>query len=553
MDVCVEQIDFKKVEARISAKWSGPGKVECHDVGPFRCLLTFESRDVLELAINNPLLLSIFDEVKPHWNFVWSPSRRVWVEAMGIPVHVWSKETLDYRTEQCESFSVARLLIDCYEWNRIDEWICLKTEDRQFDIHVREFGGDVYNIPSHPNDSDVWEDGVTGSSESETRIGETPISVGVLPGPVTDSVPAVDSNFQNINRVPEVKVVLKSELGGAKEVNAGDDFARQGEDVTMHADGGGVGVDSMIDVLPMVEIQSEVAQNDLEINDSDSIASDSCPFPPGFSPCTSSTYVHDATHLRGNNKGSSKCAAEKGDTNLSTKNLNPNFETTILDNEKVEMSEALAVKDVCEKGCIIFKAKNEDELLVRLAGRTLQKRDRVRAKNRKKSQNLQQPNIKGRSLSTRFLRSDFIGVAEIKKEIIENSLVREIWGGKVEFKWEVVGSVGASGGIYALGREAGFESWLQCYVPKSHVTEWRITYLLRGDMGAVECKKQFNFQRQAYQPGRRKGSCPMVVQSLGSRTEIEKKYEFYKQVKQAMLILVCGNYRVPHVLLCFMS
>ncbi|MED6182518.1 hypothetical protein PIB30_029136 [Stylosanthes scabra] len=39
----IETIRFGLVKEQIAEKWEGPGEVECRDLGPFKCLLTFES------------------------------------------------------------------------------------------------------------------------------------------------------------------------------------------------------------------------------------------------------------------------------------------------------------------------------------------------------------------------------------------------------------------------------------------------------------------------------------------------------------------------------
>ncbi|MED6186651.1 hypothetical protein PIB30_068758 [Stylosanthes scabra] len=102
----VKPIDFGRVEKSLRKTWE----------------------EIKEKSLGNQSLLSIFDEVRHHWGSVWSLSRRVWVEAMGLPTAVWSEETFktiaelwgkyvytDDRTEEFWSFSVARFLIDSFE------------------------------------------------------------------------------------------------------------------------------------------------------------------------------------------------------------------------------------------------------------------------------------------------------------------------------------------------------------------------------------------------------------------------------------------------------
>ncbi|MED6180241.1 hypothetical protein PIB30_008435 [Stylosanthes scabra] len=164
MGVSLKPIKLKEVQWQIGESWEGTGHVECRDVGPFRCLLTFESANVRDKAMSNPGLLAIFDELRPHWNYISSHSRRIWLEVLGLPIQVRSGDTfnniaklwgkmvlMDDRTEHYWSFSVVRFLVDCYEWETISEWITIKVEDREFNIYVREFGGEAYNFQSHTN------------------------------------------------------------------------------------------------------------------------------------------------------------------------------------------------------------------------------------------------------------------------------------------------------------------------------------------------------------------------------------------------------------------
>ncbi|MED6170487.1 hypothetical protein PIB30_031475 [Stylosanthes scabra] len=88
LGVCVEPIQFRRVMNRLLEEWSGPGSIECQDVGPYRCLVTFSSPEIRDAAMNDDLLLSSFDEVRPHWGFVGSLSRRIWVEIMGLSMNI---------------------------------------------------------------------------------------------------------------------------------------------------------------------------------------------------------------------------------------------------------------------------------------------------------------------------------------------------------------------------------------------------------------------------------------------------------------------------------
>ncbi|MED6118551.1 hypothetical protein PIB30_003767 [Stylosanthes scabra] len=64
----VKPIEFRKVMNLLIDEWKGEGDIECRDVGPYRCLVTFSSPDIRDKAFHEPLLLSVFDELRSHWD-----------------------------------------------------------------------------------------------------------------------------------------------------------------------------------------------------------------------------------------------------------------------------------------------------------------------------------------------------------------------------------------------------------------------------------------------------------------------------------------------------
>ncbi|MED6109384.1 hypothetical protein PIB30_033080 [Stylosanthes scabra] len=184
----------------------GPGIVECRDVDPFRCLISFEYAEIKEEAVSRLSLISVFNEVRHHWGNVWSFSRRVWVEVMGLPTTVWSEETFrtiaevwgkyvyaDDRTEQSWSFSVARFLIDSFEWEWIHEWITIKVEEKEYEIFVKEFGSEVYSRESHPNKLEASSGSKTAEDgKSVSWVGEMPLVKSAL-------IPAPEFDGENLN------------------------------------------------------------------------------------------------------------------------------------------------------------------------------------------------------------------------------------------------------------------------------------------------------------------------------------------------------------------
>ncbi|MED6107789.1 hypothetical protein PIB30_017492 [Stylosanthes scabra] len=95
LGVCVKPIEFRKIMNHLLDNWTGEGEIECWDVGPYRCLLTFSSSEILHSAMRDELLLSVFDEVRHHWGIFSTLSRRVWVEVTGIPIGLWHTDTFN--------------------------------------------------------------------------------------------------------------------------------------------------------------------------------------------------------------------------------------------------------------------------------------------------------------------------------------------------------------------------------------------------------------------------------------------------------------------------
>ncbi|MED6186470.1 hypothetical protein PIB30_066969 [Stylosanthes scabra] len=56
LGVSVKPIYFRKVMYKLMDEWKGPGKIECRDVGPFRCLLTFDTTEIRDAALEDELL-----------------------------------------------------------------------------------------------------------------------------------------------------------------------------------------------------------------------------------------------------------------------------------------------------------------------------------------------------------------------------------------------------------------------------------------------------------------------------------------------------------------
>ncbi|MED6147395.1 hypothetical protein PIB30_043703 [Stylosanthes scabra] len=229
LGVCIQPIEFRKVMNKLLDEWNGPGEIECRDVGPHKCLITFDSVEIRDGAFQNELLMEVFDEVRPHWKLFWNSSRRVWLEIMGMTVPVWSTENFtkisekwgkvimfDDRTEESKSFSVARILVDCYQWEMVNEWVNVKVEDKIFEVFVKEFGAEVYSVSSHPDLVSVSEFSDLAVTENSLGPREEEALMEDEVEPTEDDSTRKRHGIENLNSQtvmdPLIEEIIKSKL-----------------------------------------------------------------------------------------------------------------------------------------------------------------------------------------------------------------------------------------------------------------------------------------------------------------------------------------------------
>ncbi|MED6108177.1 hypothetical protein PIB30_021124 [Stylosanthes scabra] len=347
---------------------------------------------------------------------------------------LWGNLVLaDYTTEHCLSFTVARLLIDSYEWSNISEWVRLKVDGREIEIHVREFGGEIYSIQTHPSSSDGVIDSETLASKSVSRVEESPpVESTVSMGGIGN-----DLNILNVGACPRADTplnVVVENVGGFFDERMMSGGAHYG---TLHAEKDNIGVDKLNACVQMVMQPATMGHIESPSNDSlgknprpitvkedllggdkaRRISSSSCPFPPGFGPCSSLDHVHHLIHEPTSDPhetnvrvdvvvSASEYFHQDGHVVTLTPQIeNPDTTTGGGDLEDEWLKEAIKTREVCEYSGISFKTDNKEALIARLK-RKKEGRPKVEApKKRKPIPARLPPGIKGRSLSTRILRS----------------------------------------------------------------------------------------------------------------------------------------------------
>ncbi|MED6197560.1 hypothetical protein PIB30_057554 [Stylosanthes scabra] len=235
--VSVKPIEFRKTMNFLLDEWKGEREIECRDMGPYRFLITFSSIEIKQSAMNNEVLLSAFDEVRPHWDLTGALSRRVsWKSweyqwACGLQ-KIWKRLQscggklilIDDRTEAMKSFSVARVLMDSFQWEIIHEWISLKVDDRVFDVFAKEFGYESYNTEAHLNLGE-------NCPESSYDGSDTPRSTMVTrPAISTAGGGENNANSRNDNvGYPLIEAIINAKLENVQGVNGGDVIAGEEE------------------------------------------------------------------------------------------------------------------------------------------------------------------------------------------------------------------------------------------------------------------------------------------------------------------------------------
>ncbi|MED6164117.1 hypothetical protein PIB30_086644 [Stylosanthes scabra] len=301
-------------------KWDGPGDIEVRDVGPYRCLITFSNPEIRDKAINNDLLLSVFDEVRFHWNMLWSLSRRVWIEVTEMPIPLWCKENftkvaelwgkdlvIDDRTEEAKSFSIGRMQIDCFHWEMINEWVSLKVDEERFEVHVREIGAEAYSVEAHPNRETVCSsDSVSaeciggGRKSMESPVEHAPskdgnggcvdgTNVPINVGSRIDGLPNSENDPSVVIRGPQHECGHERVIGGypeaTYEATCLDPISLAAQTANTKCNSGPCTEYGNMNGLKGVTIELS-GENDTQ-------SSSSCPYPPGFGPCESGNHNHD--------------------------------------------------------------------------------------------------------------------------------------------------------------------------------------------------------------------------------------------------------------------
>ncbi|MED6198660.1 hypothetical protein PIB30_068608 [Stylosanthes scabra] len=203
------------------------------------------------------------------------------------------------------------MLIDIYQWDVINEWIFVKIEDRTLEILVKEFGSEVYSVQSHPDREEE-----TSISMERTNAEDEMV---VLMAESEQS--PVATGFVNLNLLNVVDPVINAMINDASDIIGKDDMvgtefaeskrrksARLYDEMMDQNSGFGLGLSESDPMILEAQIAARSKKVALETEKKEEVgltevasgpwmeggalSCSSCPYPPGFGPCSKGVHVH---------------------------------------------------------------------------------------------------------------------------------------------------------------------------------------------------------------------------------------------------------------------
>ncbi|MED6193256.1 hypothetical protein PIB30_017647 [Stylosanthes scabra] len=286
------------------------GRIGCRNLGSTKCILSFESKDLRDKALDDTALTTQFDDLRPYWGYKWSHYRRVWVELMGVPIHMWSEDTfsriaktIDGKlvmqhelTKETACLSVAKILIETCRWEPIQEWLFVKCEDVEFEVYAKKFGFEVLSFQVHPEESENWcrvvsserQDSIVGDSRNSLVVEETPVEdvdeeanvdkIPIIEKIINDKLGDVHKPMRDTDNSSDIKThetrsndLIKEGITSQMGWNHGSEWGQNGDNVNEEAQ---LNQESMLKHIEKEKVNNGRDQEDI------SSSSNTCPFPP---------------------------------------------------------------------------------------------------------------------------------------------------------------------------------------------------------------------------------------------------------------------------------
>ncbi|MED6109004.1 hypothetical protein PIB30_029612 [Stylosanthes scabra] len=360
-----EPIKFGLVVDQLNKIEEQYGKVEYRDLGPKKCILSLDSIKLRNRALADAIFTEMFDEVREYWGFKWAFSRRVWIELMGLPIHVWSKDTLERMAKGLD----AKLEVG-------EEVLSRQVHPDGFSADGTVVGNSlspstafIHGEPDRNHEEEVMSRGEEGDNRAvgaEITIEECmKRGLGCM---------KVSMRMQSI--VDNELMSGKSSENVREGVGPGADDPEIRDDLVLFG-GPNTCVDQKYDKdgRSLCEPSGLLEEERYGSNDF------SCPFPPGFGPCGNGPHIHRDLEA---GQRHNEAGMEAGNRHEEDENPNMNrisnkddIDVTHIPETNEERAEALETRRVCEEGGLLLQHEMEDVFLRDLV------RDKERVENTK--------------------------------------------------------------------------------------------------------------------------------------------------------------------------
>ncbi|MED6175483.1 hypothetical protein PIB30_078787 [Stylosanthes scabra] len=415
---CVRPIMFRWVRDQILKEWKEPGSIECRDLGPYKCVLTLESVEYRNAALRSPMLMDYFDELRPQWGYSRGCSRRIWLEVFGVPIHVWSKDTfwrigklwgrpvmLDELTEENRSFSCGKILVDVFQWGAVQEVVNSRVGETTFEVFVREVEERRIGLRHTPSKRKDWRKRrVVEVVEGRLRCGNEEATIGEKEGCINErwdqsrhepnvekcngvgndagnhddkekggSMSPHTMNLSDVERETHSKdlgrVEAEGQLGLMAQEETNGPSPILAHHVTNDAHGLVVSPNNVESSSPIARVglpldedgNGQGVEAGLEVSTG---SLGSCPFPPGFGPCSNS-HVHREIQVGlGEVNPPTSQQSEEGP-------LTPTESNDHLTAEGGAIEEVRRTLEVCEEGGLQFRSDERELIATKLLNKEL--------------------------------------------------------------------------------------------------------------------------------------------------------------------------------------
>ncbi|MED6181531.1 hypothetical protein PIB30_020101 [Stylosanthes scabra] len=224
-------------------------------------------------------------------------------------------------------------MVDCFQWEPVQEWMFMTCEGTVFDVFVKEVGGEMLIQQVHPDVDENDED----KAVRENHIID--VHTSRILGDEADS--GVMGRKENRDERDGVEV----EQNGPENV------------VVIGVGNGPHGCAAQLENETIDDRDLDIGLDEGEISDT---MKPSCPFPHGFGPCRNGFHIHGSTTLeQQQHEGVSEVEVDPSPSDNPKATTEAELEVcqnSIVPDTVEEITEEEATRCICEKGANSSKA-----------------------------------------------------------------------------------------------------------------------------------------------------------------------------------------------------